>query len=104
MSRVHGGAGDKDPRAVAALAEARQRIAEVAKRRRAELEMTQEQVAEAVGCSVAYYQRVEYAQVNLSLRFLAHLVVVLECELEDVLQPREPRLRRRRSTTKKAAN
>ncbi|MCB9592820.1 MAG: helix-turn-helix transcriptional regulator [Sandaracinaceae bacterium] len=104
MSRVHGGAGDQDPRAVAALAEARQRIAAVAKLRRAELEMTQEQVAEALGCSVAYYQRVEYAKVNLSLRFLAHLAVVLGCELEDMLQPRERRLRARRSTAKKAAN
>lgn len=86
------------------LAEARARIAEVAKRRRAKLEFTQEQVAEALGCSVAYYQRVEYAKVNLSLRFLAHLTVVLGCDLEEILQPRQPHLRRHRSTEKKAAN
>lgn len=104
MSRIHGGALDRDPRALAALVEARERIAEVAKRRRAELGMTQETVAEALGCSVAYYQRIEYAQVNLTLRLLTHLVVALECELEDMLQPRARRLVKRRSTTKKAAN
>ncbi len=66
--------------------------------------MTQEQVAEALGCSVAYYQRIEYGRVNLTLRLLAHLAVVLGCELEDMLQPRERRLVKRRSTVKKAAN
>lgn len=104
MSRVHGGAGDQDPRAAAALAEARRRIAAVARRRRAELEMTQEQLAEALGCSVPYYQRIEYGKVNLTLRLLAHLAVVLECELEDMLQPHARRAARRRSTSKRAAS
>ena len=100
VSRVHGGALDDDPLAKARLEEARQRIAATAKKRRSELGLTQEQVAESLGCSTAYYQRVEYGQVNVSLRFLAHLTVVLDCDLGDMLS----RVPRRVRTTKKAAN
>ena len=101
MSRKHGGAANDDPRVASRLEEAKQRIARVTKRRRGELGLTQEEMSEDLGCSTAYYQRVEYGHVNVSLRFLAHLTVVLDVDLEEML--RAGRLLRSR-TSKKAAN
>jgi len=103
VTRSHGGSKDADPAVAERIEDARARIAAVVKRRRADLELTQEQVAEALGCTTSHYQRVEYAEVSVSLAFLAHLTVVLECELEDMLQPLD-RFRRRVRSTKKAAN
>lgn len=101
MTRSHGGSKDAGAAIARRLAEARARIAAVVKRRRADLELTQEQVAEELGCTTSHYQRVEYGQANVSLAFLAHLTVVLDCGLEDMLQPAR---RRPVRSTKKAAN
>ncbi|HJK93261.1 MAG TPA: helix-turn-helix transcriptional regulator [Polyangiaceae bacterium LLY-WYZ-15_(1-7)] len=103
MTRAHGGSRDEDPLLDARVEEARRRIAAAIRRRRRELGLTQEQAAEKLGCTTTHYQRVEYAQANVSLVFLAHLSLVMECDLEELLQPDRGVLRRRR-TTKKAAN
>ena len=103
VSRVHGGSYEQDPAVEARLEKARVRIAAAVRRRRAALDLTQEEVAELVGCTVTYYQKLEGAKCTPSLRFLNHLTLVLGCDLEEVFVSR-PRLIARRSSRKKAAN
>lgn len=65
------------------LADAGRRIAEL----RANLGMTQEDLASRLGVSVRHLQRIEAGQKNLSVLFLAELSPLLEAEPADFLSP-----------------
>lgn len=43
--------------------------------------MTQEELAETVGCATRYVQRIEQGRANLTLRFVASLAAALETDV-----------------------
>ena len=53
------------------------------KRRRHELGLTQEDVAEAMGIVVRQYQKIEAGEMNVTLRTLTRLATVLRLPLRD---------------------
>lgn len=62
------------------------RLASSLKRRRAELSMTQEDVADRLGMVVRQYQKIESGEVNVTLRTLTRIAKVLESRPADLLR------------------
>jgi transcriptional regulator with XRE-family HTH domain len=76
------------PNRVPALAEPHLRsIAANLRRRRTELKMTQERLAEAADLDLRFLQRVERAQMNLSIGTLAALAKALRLHPATLLRP-----------------
>jgi transcriptional regulator with XRE-family HTH domain len=56
------------------------------KRRRNELTLTQEDVADRLGIVVRQYQKIEAGQVNVTLRTLCRIAMVLDVSVEKLLE------------------
>lgn len=69
---------------------ARQRVATNARVIRLALGWTQEEAAEAVGCSVQALQRVERASANPTLDFLSQLAAAYNIDLHHLFEPTGP--------------
>jgi transcriptional regulator with XRE-family HTH domain len=67
------------------------RIVELRQRRG----LTQEQLAEAIGCSTRYLQLAESGRANLTLTSLGELSIALRCSVADLFAPTEKDVRRR---------
>jgi transcriptional regulator with XRE-family HTH domain len=62
------------------------RLASTVKRRRVELGLTQEEAADAMEIAVRHYQKLEAAEVNVTLRTLCRIAIALRLELSDLLR------------------
>jgi transcriptional regulator with XRE-family HTH domain len=69
---------------------ARRQLAMNAKAIRERIGWTQEVAAERIGCSVQQIQRLERADVNASIDFLAALVHAYKADLADLFAPAGP--------------
>lgn len=85
MSRTHGGAAEPNPKAERIIEGAQRRIGVAIRKRRRKLDLTQESLAEMVGCTPRYLQRVERGECNLTLRILGHLAAALDVDIADLL-------------------
>jgi transcriptional regulator with XRE-family HTH domain len=56
------------------------------KRRRNELTLTQEDVADRLGIVVRQYQKIEAGQVNVTLRTLCRIAMVLDVSVDKLLE------------------
>ncbi len=74
---------------------ARRRLALNARRARERRGWTQEQSAEAVGCSVQQVRRIERAAVNTSVDLAARLAAAYRMDLAEMFAPAGPWTRRR---------
>ena len=67
------------------LDRARNRLAQSIRERRAALSLTQESVAEVAGLSPRHYQKLEAAELNVTLETLCRVADALRCEIRDLL-------------------
>ena len=83
----------------ASLERVQARFAQRIRERRAVLGLTQESVAEAAGLSPRHYQKLEAAELNMTLETMCRVADALSCEVRDLLfsasfsLPRSPLLR-----------
>lgn len=85
MARVHAGARESDHEAQ--LQEALGRLAANARRLRQERKLSQEQLAEAVGCAVTFVQRLERGRANTTVSLLVSLARALGVDVGTLLAP-----------------
>ena len=75
----------------AALRRVARRIAEI----RTAKGITQDEIAEKLGCATRNYQRIEYGGQNLSLRTLVRIANLLGVTIADLVPPPPPRAAKR---------